>query len=294
MSELPFRPALAALVLILAPLATRLHPGWAFAGAAKRAPAPPSAAGISVATLTYVDTVVERESIPHPTGWRPLKEGDAVRTGDRIRTGTEAIARLQFPWMSVTAGPSTVLHIPASMILSTVLDQGRAEFEAGSREIVKVRTAEAEIRGAGRIVVRREREKTLVMAMALDGAFKVEAKGDVTVLRTGEGTIIRDGQAASAPVRLPAPPKVVYPGADPVYVRKGEPLPLRFAPSGPAYIQILPLHGPEVLIAREVASSPATLGIPWEGTYRWRASVKDGQGLEGRPSEDGLICVVER
>lgn len=279
------RPALAALTLVLAPLVV---------SAAKRDPSPPSAGGIAVATLTYVDRVVERESIPTPAGWRPLKEGDTVRTGDRIRTSAEALARLQFPWMSVTAGPSTVLHIPASMVLSTVLDQGRAEFEAGSREIVKVRTAEAEIRGAGRIVVRRERDKTLVMAMALDGTFKVEAKGDVTVLQTGEGTIIRDGQAPSAPVKLPEPPKVVYPGADPVYVRKGEPLSLRFAPSGPAYVQILPLHGPEVLIAREVPSSPASLGIPWEGTYRWRASLRDGQGFEGLPSEDGFICVVEK
>jgi hypothetical protein len=180
------------------------------------------------------------------------------------------------------------------MVLSTVLDEGRAEFEAGSREIVKVKTAEAEIRGAGRIVVRRERERTLVMAMALDGTFKVEAQGDVTVLQTGEGTIVRDGQAPSTPVKLPPPPRVVYPGVDPVYVRKGEPVSLRFTPTGPAYVQIFPLHGPEVLIAREVAASPVTLAIPWEGTYRWRASVRDDQGFEGRPSEDGLICVVEK
>jgi hypothetical protein len=279
------RPALAALVIALAPLA---------AGAAK-SPAPlPSAAGISVATLTYVDPVVERDSMPNPEGWRPLKEGDAVRTGDRIRTGTTALARLQFPWMSVTAGPSTTLHIPACKILSTVLDEGRAEFEAGSREIVKVRTAEAEIRGAGRIVVRRNREKTIVMAMALDGAFKVESKGDVTVIQTGHGAMIRDGQRPSAPVKLPDPPQILSPGTDPVYVRKGEPVTLSFAPSGPAYVQILPLRSNEVLIAREVGSSPATLEIPWEGTYRWRASVRDAQGFEGLPSTDGLICVVEK
>ena len=256
---------------------------------------PPSAAGISVATLTYVDRVVERESIPNPEGWRPLKEGDAVRTGDRIRTGSEALARLQFPWMSVTAGPSTTLHIPASMILSTVLDEGRAEFEAGSREIVKVRTAEAEIRGAGRIVVRREREKTLVMAMALDGTFRVEAKGDVTVHpdgARGRSSVTGDGLRRRS--KLPDPPQVLSPGADPVYVRKGEPVTLSFAPSGPAYVQILPLDGDEVLIAREVGSSPATLGIPWEGTYRWRVSVRDAQGFEGLPSDGRPVCVVEK
>jgi hypothetical protein len=34
--------------------------------------------------------------------------------------------------------------------------------------------------------------------------------------------------------------------------------------------------------------------IPWEGTYRWRISSRDAQGLEGRPSEAGVICVVEK
>ncbi|HEY7514543.1 MAG TPA: hypothetical protein VIC87_08695 [Vicinamibacteria bacterium] len=281
--------AWSALVLLLAPLAA------AAAATAKKPAALPSAAGIAVAKLTYVDRVVERESIPNPEGgWRPLKEGDAVRTGDRLRTSPEAVARIQFPWMSVTAGPSTTLHIPASMILSTVLDEGRAEFEAGDREIMKVRTAEAEIRGAGRIVVRRSREKTLVMAMALGGTFRVEAKGDVTVLRQGEGTFVRDGKPPAPPVKIPDPPKVLHPGADPVYVRKGEPVVLKFAPSGPAYVQILPMHGPEVLIARDVASSPATLGIPWEGTYRWRVSSRNDQGFEGLPSEDGVVCVVDR
>jgi hypothetical protein len=267
-----------------------------FAGAlaAEKKAAPPSAAGIAVAKLTYVDRVVERESVVAPDGWRPVREGDSVRTGDRIRTSPDALVRLQFPWMSVTAGPSTTLHIPASMILSTVLDEGRAEFEAGGREIVKVKTADAEIRGAGRIVVRRERERTLVMAMALDGAFRVEARGNATVLHEGQGTFVRDGQGPATPLKIPEPPKLLYPAADPVYVRKGEPVSLRFAPSGPAYVQILPLQGQDVLLAREVAGSPASLGIPWEGTYRWRASVRDAQGFEGLPSEDGLICVVER
>jgi hypothetical protein len=276
-------PTLAASALCLVPLAL----------AAPKPPAPASV-GIAVATLSYVDQLVEREFMPTPAGWKPLKEGDAVRTGDRLRTSPEAVARLQFPWMSVTAGPSTTLHIPASFVLSTVLDEGRAEFEAGAHEIVKVRTAEAEIRGSGHIVVRRDREKTLVMAMAMDGSFKVEARGDVAVLHTGEGTIIRDGQRPGPPLKLPAAPKVLEPGADPVYVRKGDRVSLRFQPSGPAYVQILPFERPEVLIARDVGSSPLALDIPWEGTYRWRVSARDGQGLESLPSEDGVVCVVVR
>jgi hypothetical protein len=49
-----------------------------------------------------------------------------------------------------------------------------------------------------------------------------------------------------------------------------------------------------VLIARDVSVLPYTLVIPWEGTYRWRVSARDAQGLESRPSEEGLICVVEK
>jgi hypothetical protein len=69
---------------------------------------------------------------------------------------------------------------------------------------------------------------------------------------------------------------------------------LRFEPSGPAYVQILPLNSEEVLIAREAGSSPVMLGIPWEGTYRWRVSSRDAQGFEGLPSDDGVVCVVEK
>jgi len=43
-----------------------------------------------------------------------------------------------------------------------------------------------------------------------------------------------------------------------------------------------------------VRQLPYTLLIPWEGTFRWRVSSRDAQGLESRPSEEGLICVVEK
>src|SRR5262249_23058269 len=96
------------------------------------------------------------------------------------------------------------------------------------------------------------------------------------------------------PLTLPLAPKVLEPGKDPVYVRKGERVALRFEPSGPGYVQILHFARPEVLIAREVTSSPVGLDIPWEGTYRWRVSTRDGQGLESLPSEDGVVCIVAR
>jgi len=268
-----------------------------FAGAPSPAPLrpPPAAGGVAVATLTWVDAGVEREEGEGGRGWRRLEPGDNLRTGDRLRTARDGVARFEFPWMSVTAGPATLMHIPAEVVLSTVLAQGRAEFEGQGREIVKVRTAEAEIRGEGRIVVRRDRERTLVMAMAMDGSFRVVASGRTVVLRKGEGTVVRDGQAPEAPRKLPEAPERLQPGIDPVYVVSGEPVTLEWSPAAAAaHVQVLPLDSDEVLIARDVGRPPYSLVVPWVGTYRWRVSSRDPQGLEGGPSEAGYVCVVER
>jgi len=248
-----------------------------------------------VATLTWADDEVERESAAGRDGWRRMKPGESVRTGDRLRTAQNGVARIEFPWMSVTLGPATVMHIPAEVVLSTVLGQGRAEFEGRGRDIVKVRTAEAVIRGAGRIVVRREQERTLVMAMAMDGSFSVVASGRTVVLRAGEGTVVRDGQAPGPARGLPEPPETVRPGSDPFYVPQGRPVLLTWSPAAPAsHVQVMPLGSNEVLLARDAGRPPLALLIPWEGMYRWRVSSRDPDGLEGRPSEEGLICVVEK
>jgi hypothetical protein len=258
-----------------------------------RAIKPPNT-GVPVATLAYVDKGVERETATG-RGWQPLTEGESVRTGDRIRTAPDGLARLKYPWMSLTAGPSTVVHIPAGFILSTVLDEGRAELLAQGREIIKVRTAEAEIRGEGRIIVRREQERTMVMAMALDGTFRVEASGMAVVLQAGEGTVIKDGQHPEPPAKLPEAPTALQPGQDPVYVARGEPVRLSWSPAGEAHhIQLLPLYSDEVLIEKDVSGPPQALTFAWLGTYRWRVSSRDARGIESRPSAPGYICVVEK
>jgi hypothetical protein len=254
----------------------------------------PPSTGITVATLAYVDKVVERETAA-AAGWQRLAEGANVHTGDRIRTAPDGLARLKYPWMSLTAGPATVVHIPAGVILSTVLDEGRAELLAQGREIIKLRVAEAEIRGEGRIIVRREHERTVVMAMALEGSFRVEASKVAVNLLAGEGTVIEDGKAPESPVKLPEPPKVLQPGQDPVYVTRGEAVPLSWSPSaGAHHIQLLPMGSDEVLIERDVERPPQAITFAWLGTFRWRVSARDARGIESLPSAPGYICVVEK
>lgn len=266
------------------------------AGAATAAPAakPGKAAGIPVATLVFAEKLVEKEALASQ-GWRKIREGERFRTGDRVRVGLEALARFEFPWMSLTAGPDTVLHIPAERILSAVLDEGRAELLAPGRQIVKVRTAAVEVRGEGRVVVRRNAQWGTVLVMAMEGSLRVEAAGKTAVLATGEGTLVRDGEPPGPAVKLGPPPDKLWPGADPIYVQKGQDLRLNWRSPGTAHhLQVLPIDSNDPLISRDVGASPYPLAIAWLGTYRWRVATRDERGFEGLPSAFGYICVVDR
>jgi hypothetical protein len=250
--------------------------------------------GIAVASLAYAAGPVERE-IEGASGTSTLKAGEFVRTGDRIRTGPESVARLSFPWMSVTASPSTTLHIPSEVILSVVFDQGRAEVAAEGGDILKVRAAEAEVRGAGRVVVRRDAQRQALVVTAREGTFRVEGGGKAVVLLAGEGTIVRQGSPPEPASRLPPAPTDLHPGQDPVYVVKGEAAQLSWRRAGATHhLEVLPLESNDVLLERDVGVGPESMTIPWLGTYRWRVAARDAVGLESLPSVEGLICVVEK
>jgi hypothetical protein len=250
-------------------------------------------AGIGIGTLSWLDREIQRAELPAKSSWQHLKEGDRLRTGDSFKTGTDATARLEFPWMAITLGGSTLLTIPSSAVLSTVLEQGRAEFQGEGRDIVKIRVGEAEVRGGGRLVLRRSVGRTSVAA--LDGSFRLRAKGRTVDIKGGEGTVIEDGRPPQPARPLPAPPGGLEPGKDPAYVRSGQSVELRWA-SGPTpfHVELLALDREQVLLARDVNAPPVKLQLPWLGTYRWRVVTRDGSGVESRPSTEGLICSVER
>jgi hypothetical protein len=250
--------------------------------------------GIAVASLAYASGPVEREA-PGTGAASILKPGEFMRTGDRVRTGVDGVARLAFPWMSITASPSTTIHIPSEVILSVVFDQGRAEVAAEGGDILTVRAAEAEVRGAGRVVVRRDAQRQMLVVTAREGTFRVEGGGKAVVLLAGEGTIVRQGSPPEAASRLPPAPSDLHPGKDPTYVVKGEPAKLSWRQAGATHhLEILPLESNDVLLERDVGVGPEQMTIPWLGTYRWRVAARDAIGLESLPSAEGLICVVEK
>ena len=259
------------------------------------APAPPrpAGAGIAIGELVWADGDVERAELPEKSSWRRLAPGDKLRTGDTFRTDGEATVRLAFPWMEVGLSPSTMLTIPASTVLSTVLEQGRAEFAGPGRDIVKIRVGDGEVRGGGRLVLRRSVGRT--SASALEGNFRVRAAGRTVVIKAGEGTSVADGAPPAPPSPLPDAPRDLHPGKDPVYVRSGQAAELSWTAAGPSHhVEILALQDDGVLLAREAAGPPRRVAIPWLGTYRWRVSARDARGVESRPSTEGLICAVER
>jgi hypothetical protein len=293
MKRLPAAPAfVAALALGLgAPEAARAQsqPSAATPGPTPR----PRGAGIGIGTLGWVDQGIERAELPAKASWQRLREGDALRTGDSFRTAPDATARLEFPWMAVTLGGSTLLTIPASKVLSTVLEQGRAEFAGPGREIVKISVGDGEVRGGGRLVLRRSVGRT--SAAALEGSFRVRSKGRTVEIKAGQGTVIADGMPPEAPTPLPGAPSGLEPGKDPLYVRSGQSAELRWTAGAPAHrVELLALEGDQVLLARDVAAPPLRLEMPWPGTYRWRVAARDARGVESKPSANGLICSVDR
>ncbi len=265
------------------------------AGSALAQPATRAArTGVVVGQLAWIDREVDRAELPLKASWKRLAAGDRLRTGDTLRTGEGALARVEFPWMNVTLGPSTMLTIPGATVLSTVLEQGRAEFAGAGREIVKIRVGEGEVRGGGRLVLRRSAGRTAASALA--GAFRIRAAGRTVEIKAGEGTSVADGRPPEPASPLPAAPTALLPGQEVRYVRVGQPVELRWSAKGAvsSHVELLSLKADDVLLAREVGLPPYQLDIPWLGTYRWRVSVRDTRGVESAPSTTGLVCLVQR
>jgi hypothetical protein len=275
------------------PSSRRKHLSWAVLLAPLASLAAPAAASaqdaLALARLSLVERKVELTK--KGATWQAAVEGGPLQIGEALRTGPDAVARLELPWMALTLGPGSTLRFPDAFLLSASLEGGRALVEAQGRDALKVVTEEAEVRGQGRAVVRRQGKETLVTCLA--GRFHVQGGETTVTLAAGRGTVVRSGRAPSAPEDVPAPPAAgLWPGKDPVYAAPGEPLELRWKGDAPGYqVELLPVGSDVVLLQRDVTASPARIEVPWEGAFRWRVSARDPRGLEGTPSEEGFIAV---
>ena len=244
-----------------------------------------------VAAVRIVDGTLERGQ---GTSWRAADRDFRISPGETLRTSADGAALLTFPWMQILVGGDAVVGLTPSAVLSVSLERGRVQEKATAGDILKVVTAEGEVRGRGDVVVTRSDVKGETRVSALSGWFRVRSPGGLVFLDPGQGAIVT---ASGAPevVALPPPPTGLDPGSDPRYVEQGRSTRLAWSGSAPRYrAHVLNLGGDEVLVARDVEGS--TLEIPgrWLGTFQWRVSSIDDRGVEGPPSAPGLICVVEK
>ena len=106
------------------------------------------------------------------------------------------------------------------------------------------------------------------------------------------GVVVRGGRAES--VVLPDAPRQLVPGRDPRYVERGASVRLSWRGTAARYhVEVSDLAGEEVFLAREVSAPEVNIPAAWPGTFRWRVSAIDDDGLEGPPSEPGFFCVMD-
>jgi hypothetical protein len=249
-------------------------------------------APLALARVSLVERGVELEK--RGARWQAVVEGGPLALGEALRTGPDAVARLELSWMALTLGPGSLLRFPDAFLLKAVLESGRASIDSEARDALTLVTAEAEVRGRGRAVVRRQGRTTLVTC--LSGRYFVSAARSTVVLSPGEATLASAGGAAP-PTRAPLPPATasLWPGRDAVYAAPGEPIELRWQGEAAGYhVELLPVGSEVLLVQRDVTAPPLRLEVPWEGAFRWRVSSRDARGIEGPPSGEGLIAVDAR
>jgi len=252
------------------------------------------AQAIAVARVGYTEGHVERSRVD--ADWDQAREGADVYIGDRYRTGPSSRVRIDFRWMSVAIDSSSQLSIPNDVILSAALEHGRVEPYSSTGAIIKVVTAEASVRGEGRVAVRRRDATTFVSV--LSGSFSVQPPGQSPVeVLEGHGVVVAADAERLDVVPLAPPPSGAQPSAaDAAYVRRGEPAFVSWDAdeAGRFHVELLGYDGVEVVRGQDVSGGRVALDVAWTGTFRWRVSAFDARGLEGMPSETGILCVVDK
>jgi hypothetical protein len=243
--------------------------------------------------LTRVAIVGDAAEIEERPGvWAPLPNDTLIRTGSRIRTRADTLVSLDFPWTTIALSAHSTLRFAPSSVLTVFLEQGRLEQSSKGADIIKVRLGSALVRGRGQVVMRYGDGAGSVAAF--NGAFRVTSGGQTLALAGPAGASIRANQPP-VKAKLPAAPRELVPGSDPVYVPVDTSVPLKWSsPESKHHVTISTVGTGVVVYDADVGASPASVKLGWPGTFRWRVSILDPAGIEGPTSPQGTFCVVEQ
>jgi hypothetical protein len=250
------------------------------------------AAPAPVAAVRVIEGTLQRS---RGSSWTAVDREFRISPGEALRTSADGAALLTFPWMQIVVGGDAVVRITASTVLSATLERGRIQERSTAGDILKVVTAEGEVRGRGDVIVRRSDASAETRVSALNGWIRVTSPRGMVSLEAGQGAVVTAGRDPEI-VELPPPPTGLDPGSDPRYVEQGRVARLSWrGDSARRYrVHVLSLGGDEVVVSRDVEGSSLDLPGRWLGTFQWRVSAIDDRGLEGAPSPPGLVCVVEK
>ena len=200
------------------------------------------------------------------------------------------MARLEFPWMSLTLSPSSAVSFPDELVLSVRLEHGRVMVQSGRREILKLVTPEAELRGS-RPRHRAPRRRTRTLVSCVDGRFVLQRRAGRGSSPRAQGALVRAGQEPQGPFDLPAAPSGLVPGPIRCSCRRASRWPCAGRPGHGLFGRAPARGGDTVLVQRDASAAALELPVAWPGAFRWRVAARDERGLEGLPSGDGQIVV---
>ena len=209
--NLPFIIGLV-VILLSVPIAWWLFlSGDGSASASVPAPIDVPDAGAKKAELKLTQ-VTGQVQIKHPNGeWTDAKDGDPVSSADGVRTadGSYAVVVGGEYWeVKMEPGTEVAIGELSESISKLLLESGmaRATVKGGGRHTFEVRAnkSDAVARTDGGVFNISSNGNGTVAVGTLEGAVEFMGKGRVVIVRAGQQSIVRPGQAPSDPVSIPS------------------------------------------------------------------------------------------
>lgn len=207
-------------ILGLAVIALSIPAAW-WLFLAERGTPPPVAAPVVLAAAADAGTKKPELKLTQVTGqvqikrangeWADAKNGDTVSSSDGVRTadGSYAVVVGGEYW-EVKMEPGTEVEIGelSDSISKLLLESGmaRATVKGGGRHTFEVRAnkSDAVARTDGGVFSIASNGNGTVAVGTQEGAVEFLGKGRVVIVRAGQQSIVRPGQAPSEPVSIPS------------------------------------------------------------------------------------------